>query len=209
MSDELQNREDIEWQNIWWEQANNIEVKRIALLGDSVTRGYRSKLNELLTGRYVVDICASSSQITDPLLWREYKFFLDCSEWKYSKILVQTSGQHGHARRCCDDKGYFAEFENCYKKLVEKIIPYCSNILIVSSTPCVEKENLNKWNDYRNEELKIRNEINRQIAESFHLPYIDIWTPLIEGGAYEYKDYIHMKVEGNNFIAGYLSEILG
>lgn len=50
MNDEMQWREDIEWQNIWWEQANNMEVKRIALLGDSVTRGFRSKLNEKMRG---------------------------------------------------------------------------------------------------------------------------------------------------------------
>lgn len=65
MNDEMQWREDIEWQNIWWEQANNMEVKRIALLGDSVTRGFRSKLNEKMRGGLFVDLCASSSQITD------------------------------------------------------------------------------------------------------------------------------------------------
>lgn len=31
MNDEMQWREDIEWQNIWQEQANNTKVKRIAV----------------------------------------------------------------------------------------------------------------------------------------------------------------------------------
>ncbi len=207
MDDALRWRENIEWQNIWWEQANNTEVKRIALLGDSVTRGYRSKLSELTAEKYAVDLCASSSQITDPLLWREYKFFLDCGEWKYSQVFLQTGGQHGHIRRCCDDNEYFVLFKKNYGRLVEKIIPYCSDILIVSSTPCRRKENLNKWDDYRNEELKRRNDINMWIADEFCLPYIDIWTPLIEA-RYEYSDYIHMKAEGNSFIAGYLGKIL-
>lgn len=30
-------REKIEWQNIWWENANDLTKERIALLGDSVT----------------------------------------------------------------------------------------------------------------------------------------------------------------------------
>lgn len=207
MKDEMQWRESIEWQNIWWERANDISIKRIALLGDSVTRAYRSKLNERLEGKYVVDLCASSSQITDSLLWREYKFFLDCSEWKYDKIVLQTGGQHGHTRRCCDSKEVSLAFESKYKELVEKMISYCSDILIVSSTPCVEEDELTKWNDYRNEELRKRNLISKQVADWFHFPYVDVWTPLIKAG-YEYNDYIHMKADGNNFIAGYLSEIL-
>lgn len=174
------------------------------MLGDSVTRGYRSRLNEIVTGEgYVVDICASSSQITDPLLWREYQFFLDCNEWEYDKIVLQTGGQHGHTRRCYDDREYSKAFAGSYRDLIKKILLYCSSILIVSSTPCVEMEDLTKWNDYRNEELEKRNKINRQVADEFRLPYIDIWTPLMER-KFEYNDYIHMKKYGNEFIAKYL-----
>ena len=89
-TEDLMWRERIEWSNIWWETANDVQQKRIALLGDSVTRGFRSKLNSRLKGRYVVDICASSSQITDSLLWKEYKFFFDCSEWQYSMFFLKT-----------------------------------------------------------------------------------------------------------------------
>jgi len=187
MTNELNWRENIEWQNMWWEQANNIDVRRIALLGDSVTRGYRSKLNEKLEGKYVVDICASSSQITDSLLWKEYKFFLDCSEWQYDIVVLQTGGQHGHTRRCCDDSDYAETFKKSYAELLHRLIPYCPKIFIVSSTPCVEKEDLTKWNDYRNEELMERNQITREIADEFNIRYIDIWQPLIKAG-YEYND---------------------
>ena len=208
MNDALQWRENIEWQNIWWEQADNTKVKRIALLGDSVTRGYRSRLNEIATGRgYVVDICASSSQVTDPLLWREFLFFLDSCEWKYDKIVLQTGGQHGHSRRCCDNREYCRTFTSSYRALIKKILSYCPAILIVSSTPCVETDNLTEWNDDRNEELEKRNEICRQTADEFHLLYIDIWTSLIER-KYEYNDYIHMKKDGNEFIAKLLSDYL-
>lgn len=207
MDEGLQWRETIEWQNIWWESANDASIKRIALLGDSVTRGYRSRLNEKLAGKYVVDICASSSQITDSLLWREYRFFLDCGEWKYSKVFLQMGGQHGHSRRCCDDEIYLKIFKSCYIDLIKKIIPYCADILIVSYTPCVREEELTKWNDYRNKELKKRNQVSMEVAEKFSLPYVDIWTPLMNG-KYEYSDYIHMKAEGNNCIAEYLCMFL-
>lgn len=208
MADIVCMRENIEWQNIWWERANSGNVKRIALLGDSVTRGYRSKLSERLEklNGYVVDLCASSSQITDPLLWKEYQFFFDCNEWKYNQIFLQAGGQHGHMRRCCDDEEYLAIFKNNYIRLVEKISLYCPNIFIVSSTPCVQKENLMDWDVDRNRELEKRNQINKETAEQLTLPYVDIWTPLMEA-KFEYNDYIHMKSKGNEFIAEYLTNI--
>lgn len=207
MDNELRYRESIEWQNIWWEQANNPDIDRIALLGDSVTRGYRNKLNRRLEGKCVVDLCASSSQITDSLLWKEYKFFLDCSEWNYNRIILQTGGQHGHEIRCCENEAYLKEFKNKYVNLIENIISYCPTILIVSSTPCREKENLKKWDGYRNKELEKRNQIAEEVADEYRLPYIDIWTPSKKSD-YEYKDYIHVEEEGNEFIAEYLYELL-
>ncbi|MBD5522366.1 MAG: hypothetical protein HDR03_14275 [Lachnospiraceae bacterium] len=175
-------RENIEWSNIWWEKANDVKLNRIALLGDSVTRAFRGKLNRRLEGRYVVDICASSSQITDSLLWKEYKFFFECNEWKYSKIFLHTGGQHGHGRQCCLDKEYCELFRKSYRAMVNSVYKYCSDISIISYTPTVEKDNLEELNDIRNRKLVARNEIVSDIAEEFSIPYIDIWNPLLIGG---------------------------
>ena len=155
----------------------------------------------------MVDICASSSQVTDPILEKEYKFFFDCSEWKYNKVMIQTGGQHGHNRKCLDDKEYCDLFENSYIQLVEMIKVYCSIVEIISFTPCVEKNNLSKWDTNRNKELEKRNQIVKKISDKLELIYIDIWTPLIEE-KYKYQDYIHMTDEGNRFIAEYLSNFL-
>ncbi len=65
----LQDRERLEWSNFWWEEANK-ECKRLLLIGDSVTRGYRSALNNFMSesgGGYVVDLCAFSAAITDEM----------------------------------------------------------------------------------------------------------------------------------------------
>lgn len=207
MDNELRHRESIEWQNIWWEQANNPDISRIALLGDSVTRGYRSRLNKRMGGTCAVDLCASSSQVTDSLLWKEYQFFLDCSEWNYSRIILHTGGQHGHEIRCCEDEVYSKEFKNRYESLIENIVLYCPDIVIVSSTPCREKENLIKWDRYRNEEIEKRNQIAKEAADEYGLPYVDIWMLSMKAN-FEYKDYIHVSEEGNESIAGYLYQLL-
>lgn len=200
---DLEYRERIEWSNIWWEKANDANQKRIALLGDSVTRGFRGKLNRRLEGRYVVDICASSSQITDSLLWKEYKFFFDCSEWRYNKVFLHTGGQHGHERQCCADEEYRFCFKKSYMKIVDLVSAYCSDITIVSFTPTVEKDDLTKLDEIINRELVARDQIISEIADELSIPYIDIWNPLLKAD-YEHSDYIHYKEEANEFIADYL-----
>lgn len=196
-------RERIEWSNIWWEKANDAGQKRIALLGDSVTREFRSKLNARLAGRYVVDLCASSTQITDSLLWREYQFFFECSEWKYNKIFLQTGGQHGHERQCCSNEEYCELFKTGYRKLVDRVSTYCSDITIVSFTPTVEKDNLEKLDEIRNRELAARDRIISNIADELSIPYIDIWNPLLTKN-FNHRDFIHYNNDANEFIADYL-----
>lgn len=197
---EMEWRENIEWSNMWWEKAYDAGQKRIALLGDSVTRGFRSKLNNCLEGRYVVDICASSSQITDTLLWKEYKFFFDCNEWKYSKVLIHAGGQHGHKRQCYSDKEYSECFRESYKKLIDMISTYCSDLMIISYTPTVEKDNLKKANEARNRELIARDQIVSSIANELFIPYVDIWNPLLSSD-HEHTDFIHFEDDVNEFIA--------
>lgn len=202
-TEDLMWRERIEWSNIWWETANDVQQKRIALLGDSVTRGFRSKLNSRLKGRYVVDICASSSQITDSLLWKEYKFFFDCSEWQYSKVFLQTGGHHGHERQCCSSKDYSNFFKERYELIIDLVRTYCSDIAIISFTPTVEKDNLERMDDKRNQELIARDQIVSDIASTLSIPYIDIWHPLLEAN-YKHRDFIHYEEDANEFIADYL-----
>lgn len=210
MSDVL-NREKIEWQNMWWEEANNSSISRIALLGDSVTRDLRSKLNELLKGKYVVDLCASSSQITDKLLCKEIKFFFECNKWKYEVIILQIGGQHGFNRRCDNDLLYREQYKKEYCEIIEKIRQYGKRILFLSSTPTVDKENFNHNNIERNKEIIARNRVAEELAKAYKMSYIDIYNPILEKGL-KHTDYIHFDQEANVYIANLLKdqmEILG
>ena len=69
MSTDFQNREPTEWVNSWISHAN-CKGDRILLIGDSVTRALRGKLEFFLKKWYHVDLFASSFAITDHLFWR-------------------------------------------------------------------------------------------------------------------------------------------
>lgn len=120
--------------------------------------------------------------------------------------LLCKGGQHGHARQCCSDEEYAEIFKNGYRKLVQNVSSYCKDILIVAYTPCKE-DNLLKWDNDKNRELEKRNQIAREVAEEFNLPYIDLWSELINA-RYEFEDPVHVKSEGNDFIAAYLCKYI-
>lgn len=208
MSTQLNEREKIEWGNYWWENANTIS-KRVLLIGDSVTRGYRSSLNRILAERgYVVDLCALSMSIGDELLLKLLKAFFSVEEYTYEPICLQLGGQHGFGKLCCESSVERNRFKICYKEIALGLKEKCDNLLIVSSTPTADKENLEKDNVERNREIICRNEIAKEVAEEIGCRYIDLWDNILAHGCV-HTDYIHFDKAGNEYIAELMSEALG
>lgn len=98
-------REQIEWGNYWWENANQ-KCKRVLLVGDSVTRGYRSALNRILEEYgYAVDLCAMSATVTDELLGKLLNAFFGVEEYTYEYICLQI--------------GDSMDLENCVARVIQ------------------------------------------------------------------------------------------
>lgn len=197
----IKNREDIEWSNFWWEDANR-ECSRILLIGDSVTRGYRSLLNNILKNTdYVIDLCAFSASITDDLTDKMLAGFFSVSEYSYECIGIQLGGQHGFKNlQCHINKKDRETFKELYQKYVRKLRSRCGNIFFISYTPTVLDENLQIYNINRNNELICRNEIVREVALETHSLYIDLWSMLLDRKC-EHIDKIHFDRKTNLYIA--------
>lgn len=79
-------RENVEWSNTWIDNAKNFGCPRILLVGDSVSREFRSSLGKLLP-KYAVDFVGSSASIEDDLLYDVCDIFFKNKEYNYSLIL--------------------------------------------------------------------------------------------------------------------------
>lgn len=193
-------REGIEWSNIWYENANHVSTKRIALIGDSVTRGIRGKLNCILDG-YVADLLATSAQLEDELLYRQIDLF-ERGGYTYDCVFLQLGAQHGLGKnRCAESINYRESFKIEYKKIVEYIQDRITeNVIILSGTPSKKKENLMCFDLKRCEEIEERNSAFFEVATELSLEYLDLYT-LLKKGQYEYKDYIHLQAEGVEALA--------
>ena len=205
--DNLNGRENIEWMNIWREKAYSNKYSRIALVGDSVTRGIRSGLQELyMGGGITVDLIASSAQLSDSCLIKQIKFFFDDLDYKYQKVVINVGGQHGIGISSVRQGTYGLLFSERLDEIHSIVSRYCSNIYFCSYTPCAKKDNLEKLDEERNSEIKARNAFMKKTADGIGCKYIDIYSELEFSQEYKHVDYIHFDKESNMKIAALIKE---
>src|SRR5580693_9273497 len=85
-------RESIEWCDIWIAHANETNLPRVLLIGDSITRAYYSKVEKNLAGKAYVGRLASSAFISDPVLMKQIEMML--TTYKFD-VIHFNNGMHG------------------------------------------------------------------------------------------------------------------
>src|SRR6266853_2664666 len=70
-------RESIEWCDIWISHANQTNLPRVLLIGDSITRAYYPEVEKHLEGKAYVARLATSRFVADPVRLKEIALVLD------------------------------------------------------------------------------------------------------------------------------------
>ena len=96
--------ESIEWCDIWISHANETNLPRVLLIGDSITRAYYPEVERQLAGKAYVGRLSSSAFISDPALNRQIKMML--REYHFD-IIHFNNGMHGWQH---SEKEYDAAF---------------------------------------------------------------------------------------------------
>jgi len=84
--------ESIEWCDIWISHANETNLPRVLLIGDSITRAYYPEVEKRLAGKAYVGRLSSSAFISDPALNRQIKMVL--GQYHFD-IIHFNNGMHG------------------------------------------------------------------------------------------------------------------
>src|SRR5258708_15011679 len=74
-------RESIEWCDIWISHANETNLPRVLLIGDSITRAYYPEVEKHLACRAYVARLATSRFVADPVLLTEIALMLDAPKF--------------------------------------------------------------------------------------------------------------------------------
>ena len=85
-------RESIEWCDVWISHANETNLPRVLLIGDSITRDYYPEVEKHLAGKAYVARIATSRFISDPVLLQEIALVLDNTKFD---IIHFNNGMHG------------------------------------------------------------------------------------------------------------------
>ena len=85
-------KESIEWCDIWLSHANETNLPRVLLIGDSITRAYYPEVEKYLEGKAYVGRLSSSAFISDPVLLKQIEMVL--SQYKFD-VIHFNNGMHG------------------------------------------------------------------------------------------------------------------
>lgn len=83
-SNEIFEREGVEWTYYWWDEAGFFDRDRVACIGDSMTHHYRPEVQKLLNDRKIsVDQMAGSHCAGDPAFIAGLEYFFGMHQKLY------------------------------------------------------------------------------------------------------------------------------
>src|SRR5712672_3715626 len=114
-------REAIEWCDIWISHANETNLPRVLLIGDSIARDYYPEVEKRLAGKAFVARLTTSRFAADPVLVKEIELVLDQAKFD---VIHFNNGMHGwqHSE---------AEYERALPKFIKIIRAHASKARLV------------------------------------------------------------------------------
>lgn len=199
MNNMIKNREKIEWMNYWIEDANE-KKERILLIGDSVIRQIRTKMNSMCYPKgYVVDIIAMSYNIFDDMLKKELEHFFENSLYFYKYIIFNLGFHHGSHINCKTDSSVYLQYEEKLVNVLSLIAKNCSHVIAVTGTP----EKITAYS----EEIFVRNNILKDVATEFGYSIVD-WFDNMEKSEFRLVDRCHYTRTADEYMANQILKII-
>src|SRR5438093_12495828 len=99
--------ESIEWCDIWISHANETNLPRVLLIGDSIARGYYPEVEKRLAGKAFVARLSTSRFVADPVLLKEFALVLDDAKFD---VIQFNNGMHGWQHTEAEYRKAFPEF---------------------------------------------------------------------------------------------------
>ena len=179
-------RESIEWCDIWISHANETNLPRVLLIGDSITRDYYPGVEKQLTGKAYVARLATSRFISDPVLLGEIALVLDNTKFD---IIHFNNGMHGwqHTE---------AEYKSAFPKMLETIRAHAPAAKLVwATTTSLKQSQPQNTSDASDERIAERNAIGLDYIKGQGI-IIDDLNALVRGHPEYHSDNVHFNPQG-------------
>ena len=186
--------ETFEWDNTWIEQTAKSDARRVLYVGDSISCGTRRIATERSGGKVLFDGFGTSKAVDNPYFCESVSLF--ARQVPYIDAVIFNNGLHGWH---LEDEG---EYRAYYEKAVEFLMKEFSGLpLYLVLTTTVRDE-------VREARVKVRNRVAREVAETYSLPIIDLYTVSVEKVDLRSGDGVHYTPDGYACFADYILQNL-
>jgi hypothetical protein len=178
--------ESIEWCDIWISHANETNLPRVLLIGDSITRDYYPGVEKHLEGKAYVARLATSRFADDPVLLQEIALVLDNTKFD---VIHFNNGMHGwqHTE---------TEYRDGFAKMLEAIRKHAAHAKLVwATTTPLKVSNPNVSTDPSDGRIAARNAIGLARIKGQNI-HVDDLNALVRGHPEYHSDNVHFNAEG-------------
>lgn len=154
--------ETYEWDNVWFEHAEEPDHLRVLYIGDSISCGTRHQATLVADGKIYFDGIGTSKAVDNPYLADSIRLY--AAQQGKRELVIFNNGLHGF--HLSDDTEYAKYYEDIVKFLIEEFAG--TPIALVLSTTVKEEKTAKR--------VLARNNAVIEIADKYNLPIIDIHT---------------------------------
>lgn len=191
-------RESIEWCDIWISHANETNLPRVLLIGDSIARDYYPEVEKRLSKKAYVARLATSRFISDPVLLEEIKLVL--SQAKFD-VVVFNNGMHGWQHPD-------AMYQKAFPKLIKTIRANApkARLIWATTTPLRDGKGMayDTKAEYSDERIAARNTSAAEIVTARNIPIVDL-NSAVRGRPELHSDNVHFNGQGSQILAAQVS----
>ena len=182
--------ETYEWDNVWWEHANEAGAARALYIGDSISCGTRRIATEVAENKIYFDGFGTSKAVDNPYFADSVRSF--ARQQGNRGVVFFNNGLHGWH---LDDKTEYPKF---YEELVKFLVEEFKGtpVEIVLTTAVADPE--------RNARVVERNAAACAIAEKYGLATVDFYSIVKGNMELLIGDGVHLKSEGYRLLAAEL-----
>jgi hypothetical protein len=194
-------KEAIEWCDIWISHADETNLPRVLLIGDSISRDYYPPVEKLLAGRAYVARLSTSRFIGDPVLREEIEMVL--GEMKFD-VIHFNNGMHGWQH---SEKEYAAAFPAFLAAIRDRARG--AKLIWATTTPLkASKFSPNDQSQASDERIAARNAPALECIKPFAIEVDDL-NALVRGHAEYHRDNVHFNEAGIDLEAKQVARIIG
>ena len=179
--------ETYEWDNLWIENTDNHEGKRVLYVGDSISCGTRRTATALSKEAILFDGFGTSKAVDNPFFKQGIRLFQ--AQLPKTDVILFNNGLHGfHLEDLTEYKEHYEEMVKFFLEEFKEI-----PLVLLLTTHINEGD--------RVERVKARNKAVLNIAEKYGLPVIDLYTLTAQNQDKLSEDGVHFKPEGYEMIS--------